>query len=105
MRKLSVAVFKKDFIPRDDVGADNFYMIKIRNTTQFRLIVAYVKNGMSFTQVAQALQDTKEILDVPKIGRVHRSIVSEYVRIVAGINLEHIRQIRILILSAIVVLG
>jgi len=69
---------------------DQTYVATIRNSTRFHLAVDHVSTGMSFRQVALAIQHAKDRLKAAKLLGINEHIVGQYVRVMVGAALQQI---------------
>ena len=64
------------------------YEIHILKPVQFELCIAHVAVGLSFRQTARIIQNTRDIANVANLAGVNGSIVGNFTRAVAAINLQ-----------------
>lgn len=57
------------------------YVVTIKGTMRCELAMDHVSTGMSFPQVAAAIQHTKEHYSLSKLGIINDTIIGQYVRI------------------------
>ncbi len=66
------------------------YVITIKITMRYELAMDHVSMGMSFRQVAAAMQHTKEHYSLSKLGGINNTIVGQYVRASVTFTLQRI---------------
>ena len=71
-----------------DAGNVSRYAIIFGNTKQFQLVAQYLAAGLSFSQVAHAMINTREILGIGSIVSCSEGIVSRYARFICLMNLR-----------------
>ena len=72
---------------------DGDFIVEINQAKQFLLATRFIGSGMSFSMAADAIQDVKEICDIPKLGVCNDYLVASYTRAACAISLENIAQI------------
>ncbi|KAH9180189.1 hypothetical protein AeNC1_017167, partial [Aphanomyces euteiches] len=72
---------------------EGFYTVTIKKVMRFQLTISHVSCGMSFRQVAAAVDHTKNICSMAKLSGLNDSIVGQYVRILVGHCLQVIATI------------
>jgi hypothetical protein len=75
-KTLALKLFVKDVA---NVEEDE-YVVTIKGTMQYELAMHHVSTGMSFHQVAAAMQHTKECSSLSKLDGINDTIVGQYVR-------------------------
>ena len=70
-----------------DADDTSWYVIIVRNTKQFQLVVQYLDYGLSFHNVAYVMVDKKEFLGNGIIESCSKGIVSLYARLICVMNL------------------
>ncbi len=85
-KTLALKLFVKDVanIEEDD------YVVTIKGTMRYRLAMDHVSTGMSFHQVAAAMQHTKERYSLSKLGGINDTIVGQYVHAGVAFTLQRI---------------
>ena len=71
-----------------DAGNVSRYVIIVRNTKHFQFVAQYLADGLSFSQVAQMMLGTKELLGIGRIGSCYEGIVSHYACFICSMNLQ-----------------
>ncbi|ETV67155.1 hypothetical protein H257_16555 [Aphanomyces astaci] len=77
---------------RSDDDPDR-YTITIKNVMRFELAMDFVGIGMSFRQVASAIQYAKIRTHTAKLTGANDLIVGQYVRVLVGTSLQHIADV------------
>jgi hypothetical protein len=72
---------------------DGSYLVVINKSKQFLLATRFVGRGMSFAMAADAVNDAKEVCDIPKLGACSDFLVSSYARVACALSIEHISQV------------
>jgi hypothetical protein len=78
-KTLALKLFVKEVANIDE----DEYVVTIKGTMRYELAMDHVLTGMSFRQVAAAMQHTKECCSLSKLGGINDTIVGQYVH--AGI--------------------
>jgi hypothetical protein len=66
------------------------YTVTIKNIMRFELAIDHISIGMSFRQVAGAIQHAKDRTKMSKLSGINDLIVGQYVRVLVAINLQMI---------------
>ncbi|CAM6072272.1 unnamed protein product [Sphagnum tenellum] len=66
------------------------YAVTIKGTMRYKMAMDHVSTGMSFHQVAVAMQHTKERCSLSKLGGINNTIVDQYVHTGVAFALQHI---------------
>jgi hypothetical protein len=77
----------------DATLTEDLYTVTITYPMQFRLFVSWLAAGVSFRQAKDLLADTKLATGVSELGFITNAEVSNYARIVCGINLRNVATI------------
>ncbi len=85
-KTLALKLFVKDVA---NVNKDE-YVVTIKGTMRYELAMDHVSMGMSFRQVAAAMQHTKERCSLSKLGGINDTIVCQYVRVGVEFALQRI---------------
>ncbi len=75
-KTLALKLFVKEVANIDE----DEYVVTIKGTMRYELAMDHVSTGMSFRQVAAAMQHTKERCNLSKLGGINDTIVGQYVR-------------------------
>jgi hypothetical protein len=78
----------KLFVQSDDDSM--WYTVTITHVMRFELAMDFVAIGMSFRQVAKAIEHAKIRTSTAQLTGVNDFIVSQYVRVLVGTSLQHI---------------
>ncbi|CAM6020136.1 unnamed protein product [Sphagnum balticum] len=73
-----------------DPNDDQMYNVTINNVMRYELVMDHVSIGMSFRQVAVAIQHTRDRAKVAKLTGINDLIVGQYVRVGVGVALQRI---------------
>jgi hypothetical protein len=71
-----------------DPNDDQMYNVTINNAMRYELVMDHVLIGMSFHQVAAAIQHTKDRAKVAKLTGINDLIVGQYVRVAVAVALQ-----------------
>ncbi len=74
----------------EDEDDPHSYTVTIKNIMRFNLAMDHVGSGMSFRQMASAIQHTKERTKTAKLASITDLMVGQYVRVLVGSMLQQI---------------
>jgi phage major head subunit gpT-like protein len=66
---------------------DNGYIVTIKNVMRFELTMDHISIGMSFWQMAVAIQHAKDRTKTAKLTSMNNLIVGQYMRILVAVAL------------------
>lgn len=66
----------------------DIYSVTIKNPVRFQLDIDHTSVGLSFLQTSRVISQHKARTKNPKLSGLNAHIVSQYVRVLVGVNLE-----------------
>ena len=84
--------FRKPFVANND-EEEGKYCVEIMGTTQFKMVIKAVSNGLSFRQVSDVLQIVADETGLGRVGTCHEGRISLYIRTIVAMNYSALSKI------------